>query len=125
MENQELLKEYSKLFSKFVDKEEEAKNVKSEALCLALKKEAKKIKKKMEEMKSGSQISEEAFSEAEEECLKKKEIYNRSRLLDFFNVGSYGELRRLMLEKGKETEELDDFLSYYEKEEEKNEGQHL
>ena len=125
MERQELLKEYSKLFSKFVDKEEEAKNVKSEALCLALKKEAKKIKKKMEEMKSSSQISEEAFSEAEEECLKNKRIYNKSKLLSFFNVSSYGELRKLMLEKGKEVEELNDFLSYYESEEQRNEGQHL
>ena len=125
MENHELLKEYSKLFSKFVDKEEESKNVKSEALCLALKKEAKKIKKKMEEMKSSSQISEEAFSEAEEECIKKKGICSKNKLLGFFNVSSYGELRELMLEKGKEVEELNDFLSYYEKEEEKNEGQHL
>lgn len=125
MERQELLKEYSKLFSKFVDKEEEAKNVKSEALCLALKKEAKKIKKKMEEMKSGSQISEEVFSETEEECLKKKGIYSKNKLLSFFNVSSYGELRKLMLEKGKEVEELNDFLSYYESEEQRNEGQHL
>lgn len=125
MENQELLKEYSKLFSKFVDKEEEAKNVKSEALCLALEKEAKKIKKKMEEMKSGSQISEEVFSETEKECLKKKGIYSKNKLLSFFNVSSYGELRKLMLEKGKEVEELNDFLSYYESEEQKNEGQHL